>query len=191
MKKLLTILTLTALTLSANAQEFSKIDKSTLDVAYYPSNTVKRAREKDAAKKAAAEPKIRVLYSRPLKKERTIFGELIKFDKVWRLGANESTEVLFLTDVTVGGKSLKAGRYTMHVIPKANEWTVNFNTDLDLWGSYAYDKTKDVASVTVPTTSSQKVIEALSIALYSPSKNLVHIKIGWDKTIVEIPVTLN
>ena len=187
----MTILALAAVTIGANAQEFSKEDKSALDAAYYPSDAVKRKFEKDAAKQKAAEPKIRVLYSRPLKKEREIFGELVKFDKMWRLGANESTEVLFLTDVTVGGKQLKAGRYTMHAIPKANEWTIKFSTDLDLWGSYSYDEANDVASVTVPTAKSADVIEALSIALYSPSANLVHIKIGWDTTVVEIPVTLN
>ena len=45
-------------------------------------------------------------YSRPAMKGRTIFGDLVPFDKVWRTGANENTKVTFSTDVTVGGKKL-------------------------------------------------------------------------------------
>ena len=190
MKKIVLTLLLGASTLLTNAQEFPKMDKSVMDASYFPDNATKRAFIKDKEKQLEAEPKIRVLYSRPLKKGRTIFGDVVKFGEAWRIGANESTEVLFLTDAVFGGTNVKAGRYTLIAIPTEKEWTIKLNTVNDGWGNYSYDPAFDIASVTVPTSTSDTEIEALSIVLYEKSKNVVHIKIGWDKTVAEIPVTL-
>lgn len=189
MKKLLFIIAIIVTASTVNAQEFKKMDKSPMDRAYYPDGAPHRAFKKTEAEKTALEPQIRVTYSRPAKKDRVIFGELLKFGEAWRVGANESTEILFNNDVTFGGKNIKAGRYTIIVIPTATEWTLKLNTILDGWGNYGYDASKDVASVTVPVTKSDKVIENLSIALYEASKNTVHLKIGWDTTIAEFPIT--
>lgn len=190
MKKIVLSIALGVFTMSVNAQEFSKIDKSVMDAAYFPDNAPKRAFIKDKTKQVEAEPKIRILYSRPLKKGRTIFGDVVKYNEAWRIGANESTEVLFLTDVVFGGTNVKAGRYTLIAIPTEKEWTIKLNSVNDGWGNYSHDPAFDIASVTVPTTASDAEIDALSITMYEKSKNLVHIKIGWDKTIAEIPVTL-
>lgn len=190
MKKLLFIIAVVLTGTTVNAQEFAKMDKSPMDRTYYPENAPKRAFEKDEAKQAAMEPQIRVTYSRPAKKGRDIFGGLLKFGEAWRVGANESTEILFLNDVTVGGKTVKAGRYSIIIIPTANEWTLKLNTGLDGWGNYGYDESNDVASVSVAVTESDTEIENLSIALYEASKNTVHLKIGWDTTVVEFPITL-
>ncbi|KIX21522.1 asparagine synthetase B [Flavobacterium sp. 316] len=190
MKKIVATMIFAVAALNVNAQEFAKLDKSGLDAAFYPENAPKRAFIKDKTKQLEAEPKIRILYSRPLKKEREIFGKVVKFNEAWRIGANESTEILFMTDVIFGETKVKAGRYTLIAIPTEKEWTIKLNTENDGWGNYSYDKSKDIASVTVPTSSSDKEIEALSITMYEKSKNVVHIKIGWDNTIAEIPVTL-
>ena len=191
MKKIVLTLLLGACTLFNYAQEFPKMDKSVMDASYFPENATKRAFIKDKEKQLEAEPKIRVLYSRPLKKGRTIFGDVVKFGEAWRIGANESTEILFLTDVVFGGTNVKAGRYTLIAIPTEKEWTIKLNTVNDGWGNYSYDPAFDIATVTIPTSNSDAEIEALSIVLYEKSKNVAHIKIGWDKTVAEIPVTLN
>lgn len=190
MKKIVLSIFVGLLAITTNAQEFSKIDKSIMDATYFPGNAPKRAFIKDKTAQLQAEPKIRILYSRPLKNGRTIFGDVIKFDEAWRLGANESTEVLFMTDVVFGGTNVKAGRYTLIAIPTEKEWTIKLNSVNDGWGNFSYDPAFDVATVTVPTSASDKEIEALSITMYEKSKNVVHIKIGWDKTVAEIPVTL-
>ncbi len=173
-----------------NAQEFPKADKSPTDIAHYPTNAAKRAFAKTDEAKKALEPKIRVIYARPYKKGREVFGNLLKFDKAWRVGANESTEVLFMTDVMIGGSKVKAGRYSVIIIPTKDSWTLKINTENDGWGNYSYDASKDVASITVPTQKSDSEIEQLSIVLYEKSKNVVHLKIGWDTTIAEFPITL-
>jgi hypothetical protein len=191
MKNIVLIISFVLLSVSLQAQKFQKIDKSVVDIAYYPAKAPIRVFEKKATKRAALEPKIRVTYSRPLKKERTIFGKLLKFNEPWRIGANESTEVLFMTDVTFGDSLVKAGRYSLIIIPTETEWTLKLNTDLDGWGDYSYDPSKDIASITAPTKESKKEIEALSIALYENSENIIHLKVGWDKTIAEFPIRIN
>lgn len=190
MKKVVVLLILLTIGFTGNAQKFANIDKSTMDRAYYPEKAPKRWFTKNEAKRAAQTPQIRVTYSRPAKKGREIFGKLLKFGEPWRVGANESTEILFINDVTFGGKTIKAGRYTLIIIPTENEWTLKLNTELDGWGNYGYDPALDIASVSVPVSKSKKEIENLSIALYEASKNTVHLKIGWDKTIAEFPILL-
>src|SRR6186997_1852381 len=90
-----------------------EVDKSPLDVSYYPNNyPVLKIQNK------ATEPMVaRVLYSRPQKQGRKIFGELVEYDKVWRLGANEATEIEFYKAVKIGDKKVEKGRYTLYAIP--------------------------------------------------------------------------
>ena len=175
---------------TVNAQKFVKMDKSPMDRAYYPKEAPVRTFTKDDAKREAQKAQIRVTYSRPAKKDRQVFGKLLKFGEAWRVGANESTEILFINDVVFGGKEIKAGRYSVIIIPTDKEWTLKLNTELDGWGNYGYDPSKDILSVSVPVSKSKKTIENLSIALYEASPKTVHLKIGWDTTVAEFPITI-
>ena len=176
--------------LIGSAQKFDKLDKSPMDRAYYPSNAAKRTFIRSEAKKAEAEPVIRVTYSRPSKKGRDIFGKMLKYGEAWRIGANESTEILFMTDVVFGGTPVKAGRYSLLVIPSENEWVLKLNTVLDGWGNYGYDSSKDIASISAPVQKGGRVVEHLSMALYEASENVVHLKIGWDTSSAEFPIQI-
>lgn len=190
MKKLLFIIAFVLVGTNVNAQKFAKMDKSPMDRSYYPKEAPVRTFTKDEAKREAQKAQIRVTYSRPAKKGRVVFGELLKFGEAWRVGANESTEILFINDVKFAGKDIKAGRYSVIIIPTATEWTLKLNTELDGWGNYGYDASKDIASISVPVTKSKKEIENLSIALYEASEKTVHLKIGWDTTVAEFPIML-
>lgn len=190
MKTITTLIALVFIGLNVNAQKFSKIDKSPMDRSYYPAKAPIRTFTKDTEKQKAQTPQIRVTYSRPAKKGRDIFGKLLKFGEPWRVGANESTEILFINDVKFGDKNIKAGRYSIIIIPTATEWTLKLNTELDGWGNYGYDASKDILSISVPIKESKTEIENLSITLYKAKENTVHLKIGWDKTIAEFPIML-
>jgi len=190
MKNILIAILCIVSVISLNGQKFADIDKSIMDASYYPSDAPFRSFAKTPEAKAAAEPKIKVIYSRPLVKGRKVFGELLKFGKPWRMGANESTEIIFLTDVEFGGKNIKAGRYSLICVPNKDSWTIFLNSELDGWGDYSYKPELDLASIKVDTQSSDETIEALSIALYKKSGNTINIKIGWDDTFVEMPVIL-
>jgi hypothetical protein len=129
---------------------------------------------------------IKVTYGRPYKKGRDIFGKLEPYGKVYRLGADEATQITFAKDGTFGGKPVKAGTYTLCAIPNEKTWTVILNSKLGQWGAFDYDKYKsqDVLHVDVPVTTLSAPVEQLTIAVPG-NKDLT---ISWDKTKVAVPV---
>ena len=188
MKKVYSIFILIFMVATIQAQEFAEVDKSVLDAAYFPAKAAMRTFAKTPAEKVAAAPKMRVLYSRPLVKGRTIFGDLVKYNEPWRVGANESTEVLFMTDAIFGDTPVKAGRYSIIAVPTKKSWKIYLNAETDGWGNYSYNPEWNVAEYNAKTQKSNSAIEALSIALYEKSPDVAHMKIGWANTFVEIPI---
>lgn len=168
-------------------QEFPKMDGSPLDAAYFPTRAAFRSFAKTDAERKAGEPIIRVLYSRPQKKGRNIFGDLQKYGEMWRIGANEATEILLFQDVKVGGTTLKAGRYTMYAMVQEKEWEIHFSTDNDGWGHYAFKPEEtSVGSITVPTQATSGTVEALGI-FFEKTEAGADMIIGWDDTMVRVP----
>ncbi len=182
MKKVLSIVWLffTVSSASVFGQGFQGTDKSPMDMAYFPDNF---AHDRKGDEKAI----IRVTYSRPAKNGREVFGKLIPYGKVWRTGANEATEIKIYQDVTVNGKALKAGTYSLFTIPGESEWTIIFNSDLDYWGSYSYKESSDVLRVTATAKKIGETIEAFSIQFAKAGNNGATMLIGWDKTVAEVP----
>jgi len=90
---------------------------------------------------------IKISYSSPAVKERTIWGGLVPYEKVWRTGANEATVFETSADINVNGSVLPAGKYGLFTIPGEETWTVIFNSVSDQWGAYNYKSDKDVLRV--------------------------------------------
>lgn len=128
-----------------------------------------------------------VTYGRPYKNNRDIFGDLEKFSRVWRLGADEATTISFKNDVKVAGQTVKAGTYTMFALLNETEWTIILNTQLGQWGAFSYVKhtDKDVLKVNVPVKKLDTVVEQLTIR-FAADNSLI---IEWDKTQVTVPIT--
>ncbi|BAO54393.1 DUF2911 domain-containing protein [Nonlabens marinus] len=198
MKNILLAAAAMAITFTATAQDFDKMDKSPMDAAYFPAQSTKRAFAKTEEQKAALQPQIRVLYGRPSLNDRAVFtatdekgSGIQKFGEKWRLGANENTEIMLMSDAMIGGKELKAGRYSMVVVPTENEWTIHINSEIDAWGHYSHKEEMDVVTTTIPVTNDGESLENLSMALYSPNKDeVVHLKMGWGTYRAEMPITL-
>lgn len=130
---------------------------------------------------------IKVTYSQPRKNGREIFGELVPFDKVWRTGANEATEITCTKDILINGLLLKAGTYSIFSIPNQIKWTIIINSDVGLWGSYNYNAKKDVFRFDVPVLTSETIYEAFTIQL-DQKNDVADLLISWDKTKVSIPI---
>jgi hypothetical protein len=197
MKKIILLAAVMALTFTAGAQDFAKMDKSPMDAAYYPADAPKRAFAKSEEQKAALQPQIRVLYGRPSLNDRAIFRDnddrnagITKYGEKWRIGANESTELLLMRNVSIGGKTLMAGRYTMVVVPTADEWTIHINSENDGWGNFSHNAEMDLLTTTIPVSSEDESLENLSMTMYSPADNVVHLKIGWGTYRAELPIKL-
>jgi hypothetical protein len=174
MKKVLVILFAIVALVEVNAQKLPALDASPADISWLPPN------RKD--------PVAKIIYGRPLKKGRTMLGGTEPFGKVWRLGANEATEIKLFKDVTFGDKTVKAGTYTMYAIPAEKEWTIIFNSKLDTWGAYSYDEKLDVARITVPVSKPESEVEAFTIAFDEPKNNASTMFIAWENTLVKVPV---
>ena len=193
MKKYILLLAVLLSTSSLFAQEFSPIDKSPMDAAFFPADAAKRA-----FKKGVSEPKVRVLYSRPSLKDRNLFRTtedrkdgITQYGKPWRLGANESTELLLMQDALIGDTLVKAGRYSIVVTPTETDWTFHINSENDGWGNYSHKPELDVVTVSVPVKIVKDRVEQLSITMYSPDNdNTVHLKTGWGKYRTELPIVL-
>lgn len=175
------------------AQSFPKADASIMDVSYFPARAAFASFAKTDDEKEALKPKMRVMYSRPAKKGRDVFGGLQKYGEMWRVGANESTELMVFTDVKVGGTKLKAGeRYSVHAMVNENEWTIYFSNMLDSWGSYGFQgdpEASTVAKITVPAQKTSETVELLGI-FFERTASGADMIIGWDDTMVRVPFEL-
>jgi Protein of unknown function (DUF2911) len=159
------------------------VDKSPMDMAYYPVGyPVLKIGDK------AIEPLLaRVIYSRPQKNGRVVFGEMLEYGKVWRLGANEATELELYQNVKIGNVKVKKGRYTLYCIPTVSKWTFIVNKETDTWGSFKYDEKKDVARVDLPVEKLAVPVEAFSMVFEKTAKN-INLIIAWDDVKVTLPI---
>lgn len=135
--------------------------------------------------------KITVAYSRPGVKGRKIFGELVDYSKVWRTGANSATTVSFSQDVKIGGKELKAGEYSLFSIPGEKEWTIIFNKETNLWGSFDYKEGEDMLRVKVPAQKLDHLVETFTIDFYNLHNNGATMSIAWEHTKVAFEIEAN
>lgn len=128
---------------------------------------------------------ISVHYGSPSVKGRTIWGDLVPYNIVWRTGANEATYVQIPQDIVVEGKPLAAGKYSLFTIPKeTGPWTVIFNSEWELeHGHFQYDEQKDVLRVEATPTWESNSAEKLSIAVESPG-----LVIRWEK--LKLPISI-
>lgn len=130
-------------------------------------------------------------YSRPAMKGRTIFGDLVPFEKLWRTGANNNSVITFSTDVTVAGKELKAGSYAIFTIPGETVWEVNFYSDTNNWGTpNSWDASKVAAVVKVNSKSISEKTESFTIEISDLTNDGANLSIIWDTTKVSIPFTV-
>lgn len=164
--------------------KYPALDASPMDAVYFPLNAAKVKAGDNSV------PIIKVLYSRPQLKGREIFGVLEPFDKVWRLGANENTEIYFTRSVTIGGKKVKKGVYSLFTIPKKDKWIIIVNKMTDKWGAFAYDSSKDLVRVEVPITKLKEPLEALSMT-FTETESGANLCIAWDTVQVALPIFFN
>ncbi len=130
---------------------------------------------------------VTVAYSRPAVKARPIWGALVPYDKVWRVGANEATTLEVSQDVTVQGQKLPAGKYSVHAIPTATEWTIIFNSVHEQWGSYRYDEKADVLRVKA-TPAEGAMTELLTFSFTEVSNTGATLELAWEK--LRVPLKL-
>lgn len=130
---------------------------------------------------------ITIDYSRPSVKGRTIWGDVVPYDQVWRAGANENTTFTTTNDITVEGTTLPAGSYGLHMIPTKSTWTIILNKDNTAWGSFFYKQDKDALRVTV-TPRACSMTEQVTYDFTDVTKDAATLVLRWEK--MEVPIKL-
>lgn len=154
---------------------------------------------------------ITITYSRPGVKGRTIWGDppagasaspatlddartraanavIVPYGHVWRAGANEATQFAVTDDVLINGQPLKAGTYSLHMIPGNDEWTVIFNSDAGQWGSFSYDEKKDVLRVKAKPQTAADSQEWLQYTFDPVTDNTAQVNLRWER--LRVPFTV-
>jgi hypothetical protein len=130
---------------------------------------------------------VKITYSRPQKRGREIFGKLVPYGQVWRMGANEATEITVTRNVQINGSLLKAGTYSIFAIPNKDKWTIIINTELGLWGSYNYNSKLDEMRFDVPVQQvTGDSFENFTIQ-FDQRNELADFLIMWDQVKISIP----
>lgn len=131
----------------------------------------------------------RVIYSRPQKNGRDIFGGLVEYNTVWRFGANENTEIEFFSDVKINNIKVKKGKYSVFAIPMEDKWTIIFNKNLNAWGAFTYNMSEDLLRVDVPVQKTDSPTEMFYITFEkSPGGFLMNA--GWDDIKISLPISM-
>lgn len=168
--------------LKSNAiNPYSPIDISPMDMSYFPDDypVLKMSN------KTTLPPVARVIYSRPHKQGRKIFGTLLKYGEPWRLGANESTEIEFFRDVTIQNKKIPKGEYVLYCIPQPDKWTIIFNGNLFSWGLKP-DPTKDLYKFDIPVEIKDQSLEDFTM-VFKKTNTGADLLMAWDNVEARLP----
>lgn len=161
-----------------------------VSVAAYSQFTLPAASPRQKVEQQFSMSKITVDYGRPGVKGRKVFGELVPFGKVWRVGANAATKIIFEQSVNFGGKTVPAGTYGLFVVPQEKEWKIILNKDAQQWGAYGFEEKLNVLEVTVPVQRIAEKQEFFEITLNPVDDQSADLVMKWELTKVVIPVKI-
>ena len=128
-----------------------------------------------------------VEYSSPGVKDRTVWGELVPFDELWRTGANAATKFEAGRDFRFGDVTVPAGTYALYTIPGKKEWTVILNDNADASGTRGYDESRDAARVTVKPESIAPR-ERLTFLFSDTTDDATRLDLEWAKQRISVPI---
>lgn len=133
---------------------------------------------------------VEVEYSRPSKRGRDIFGNVVPFGKIWRTGADNCTTISFSTDVVIDSQTIQSGKYSIFSIPNKESWDVILYSDIDLWGvPKDWDENKIVfkSNYQINKSANNSVKEMFTISFDNVTNNDVDMIFSWD----DVSVTVN
>ena len=122
-------------------------------------------------------------------KGRTIFGDLVPYDKIWRTGANQAAKITFGEDVKVGGQELKKGTYAILTKPGMNSWEVMFY-EFDKPGFGGYVEMTPAATAKAESMKTDATFETFVIAFDHLRNESAHLVMAWENTVARVPIEL-
>jgi hypothetical protein len=124
---------------------------------------------------------INVDYSSPRAKGRKIFGGLVPYGEIWRTGANDATTFVTTSNLTVEGKDVPAGSYTIFTVPTQDKWTLIINKHTGEWGvPYKYES-EELARVPMQMSSTSGPVENFTIS-FNQGGGTCTLQVSWENT---------
>jgi hypothetical protein len=130
---------------------------------------------------------IKVAYSSPRAKGRKIFGGLVPYGEPWRTGANEATAFVTDANLTIGGKDIPVGSYTMFTVPNQDKWTLIISKKTGEWG-IPYPEGEDLARADMSVSKTSGPVENFSISFHEMGMGC-HMYLDWENTRATIEIT--
>lgn len=132
---------------------------------------------------------VRIEYSRPSVRGRIIFGDLVPYEKVWRVGANASTKIYVREELTIEDQyKLPAGIYALYAVPGKDEWTIIFSRDAWLWGAFGYKEHYDAIRIKVKSQQLKEQVETFTIQFANVCTSCAEVQLLWDFTKVSFRI---
>jgi hypothetical protein len=136
---------------------------------------------------------IKIDYSSPRAKGRKIFGEasekaLVPYGQIWRTGANDATTFVTDTNVTVGGKAVPAGSYTIFTVPKADAWSLAISKKTGEWGTDYPGEKEDLVRVPMSVSKTSAPVENFTIA-FAQAGGKCTLRMEWENTRASVDIT--
>lgn len=143
----------------------------------------------DSVKASAGGANIAIVYSRPSRRGRTIFGGVVPFDAVWRTGANAATMFTTDADLAMNGTTIPKGSYTLWTLPTRSGATLILNKQTGQWGT-EYDAAQDLARIPLQVTRLPEQVERFTIAV-EPAGNGGTLTYSWGDRAFSAPFTVS
>lgn len=131
---------------------------------------------------------LEIVYSRPAKRGRVIFGKVVPWGEVWRTGANAATQLTTTRDLVIGGTTVPAGKYTLWTLPTATGAQLIINSQTGQWGT-DYDPKRDFARVNLTTRMLDAPMERFTIGI-GPAGSGGVLRFAWDDRAYSVPFTV-
>lgn len=131
--------------------------------------------------------KVTIDYSRPSVRGRKIMGGLVPYGQVWRTGANSATSLTTDVDLTIGGTTVPAGKYTLYTLPGENAWKLIINKETGQWGT-KYDEKQDLARVDMKVGKTSAPVEQFTISFDKSGGDSAKLKLEWENTSASVDI---
>lgn len=137
--------------------------------------------------------KIQVDYSRPAARGRKIFGDLVPYGRIWRVGANASTKIKVQDTVSVSGNILSKGIYALYAFPYENEWEIVFHKNISHWGDgrTKYNPEEDAFRIKVQPERIADFQENFLITFDDITHNSADMLWEWENTRIRVPIVVD
>ena len=171
MKKLLSILGISFLSLAVNAQVKMPV--------LSPAQTIKQD---------FGIGSIEIKYCRPSVRGRKVFGDLLPYGQLWRTGANAATTIKFTEPVEINGTKIDTGTFALYTIPGEKTWEVIINKGISNWGTEGYKESEDLARFKVEASLLKSTVETFTINFSDITPQSCNLQMMWENTALSLKI---